>query len=118
MCGPERASMLMMARNVRAVSARKGGGVRRLVIEPVEAEDDRRGGNGSSRTLTYEELVGGHELVVLKRYNGLRFVMWSERDKFARGRFNPDTVHGPVVRRGPIRLDVSRLDPTALAVVT
>jgi hypothetical protein len=90
--GGPRAAILVAAPNVKTIRAH--GKIVRFIVTPV-ATDEEQGGGDSSLRLTYEEALGGHNVVVLKRCTAAGFVRWCEEDQFAAKRFNPDAVAGP-----------------------
>lgn len=105
-CDSARANHLALAHNVTSIRSRRGDLVRlnirmladdRPVVEPT---------GGSSVSLTYPELLGGHEVTILKRYDDRTgtFKRWNDDDAFDPGRFNPDLLPiSPVGRGGSVR---------------
>lgn len=88
--------VLSAAPNAKVVRARSGAIVRiKLRVDVgLEEADAPTGGAG----FTYREQLGGHDVVVLKRYDAAvnTYVKWGDRERFRPGRFNPDRVPPPL----------------------
>jgi len=98
-----RASFLLRFSNVDVAMEKKTGLILRILVYQVSDDSDLQSIAGSPST-TYEEHLGGeHALTVLKKLKDGRLVKWNPKERFRRGRFNPDTMRGPVQTRGSWR---------------
>lgn len=81
------------APNVEVVRKRKTGQIVQVNVLSHGDDSQQKSGLDNGQP-TYEEHVGSHSLVMLKRVDAEtgQLVRWSDRDQFNPHRFNPDRV--------------------------
>ena len=93
MCDPISVRRYIGAANAEVVRKRKTGQIVQVNLLS-RGDDSAEKPTHDSNQPTYEEHVGVHSLVMLKRVDPEtgQLVRWSDRDRFNPRRFNPDMV--------------------------
>lgn len=98
-CDPAALRGYARARNARIV-AREDGSLLRIDLIPLADESELKSIAGSPSTTYTESLCeGAHSLLTLKKLRHGHLVKWSGKEKFTRGRFNPDDQVGELHTR-------------------
>jgi hypothetical protein len=98
MCDPISVRRYIGAANAEIVRKRKTGQIVQVNLLS-HGDDSMEKSAKDSQHPTYEEHVGPHSLVMLKRVDPEtgQLVRWSAHDQFNPRRFNPDTVQRSAV---------------------